>query len=237
MMGCFITQCEDDGSFSATQCHGSTGLCHCVNENGETTLQGTVRGEALECGPTLTACQTKQQQERADCGGMMGCYITQCNDDGSFSVKQCHEGLCHCVNEEGEKMAWGTAARGEELDCESVSTESKTPCQSLKEKEMAECGGRMGCFVTQCEDDGSFSATQCHGSTGLCHCVNELGETTLQATTRGEELDCTQPLGGAKPVGDNDKPAGPEDEEPMSAGGFTMPLYSLCAMLLAAVLA
>ena len=31
---------------------------------------------------------------------------------------------------------------------------------------MAKCGDFVGCFVTLCEDDGSFMARQCHPSTG-----------------------------------------------------------------------
>ena len=34
MIGEFIPQCEDDGSYSPMQCWGSTGYCWCVDENG-----------------------------------------------------------------------------------------------------------------------------------------------------------------------------------------------------------
>lgn len=35
MVGMFVAKCEADGSYSKRQCHGSTGYCHCVNEEGE----------------------------------------------------------------------------------------------------------------------------------------------------------------------------------------------------------
>ena len=34
LMGEFIPQCEDDGSYSPMQCWWSTGYCWCVDENG-----------------------------------------------------------------------------------------------------------------------------------------------------------------------------------------------------------
>ena len=34
MIGEFIPQCEDDGSYSPMQCWGSTGYCWCVDVNG-----------------------------------------------------------------------------------------------------------------------------------------------------------------------------------------------------------
>ena len=56
--------------------------------------------------PTLTACQQRAAKERSECGGI-GCFITQCNDDGTFPSMQCHSssGYCHCEDEDGNKIA------------------------------------------------------------------------------------------------------------------------------------
>ena len=55
---------------------------------------------------TLTACQQRAAKERSECGGI-GCFITQCNDDGTFPSLQCHSssGYCHCEDENGTKIA------------------------------------------------------------------------------------------------------------------------------------
>ena len=34
LIGEFVPQCEEDGSFASTQCWGSTGYCWCVDEYG-----------------------------------------------------------------------------------------------------------------------------------------------------------------------------------------------------------
>ena len=46
-----------------------------------------------------------------------------------------------------------------------------TPCEQAQ----ANATGLIGEFVPQCEEDGSYSSTQCWGSTGDCWCVDEYG--------------------------------------------------------------
>ena len=71
--------------------------------------------------PPMTACQQRAAKERSECGGI-GCFITQCNDDGTFPSMQCHgsTGYCHCEDENGNKIA-GTDHRPFILtiDCDS----------------------------------------------------------------------------------------------------------------------
>ena len=39
--------------------------------------------------------------------------------------------------------------------------------------------GLIGAYIPQCETDGTFSSIQCHGSTGMCWCVDtDTGEPT-----------------------------------------------------------
>ena len=54
LLGAFIPQCTVDGNYETRQCHGSTGHCWCVNEQG-VELQGTRRGpteEPVDCDAT-----------------------------------------------------------------------------------------------------------------------------------------------------------------------------------------
>jgi hypothetical protein len=37
---------------------------------------------------------------------------------------------------------------------------------------------RIGVYVPQCQDDGSYAPLQCWGSVGECWCVNARGERT-----------------------------------------------------------
>ena len=58
--------------------------------------------------------------------------------------------------------------------CGHVCTEGVPPtplCSTLRDGIMN--SSLIGAFVPQCEDDGRFSAVQCHGSTGFCWCVGE----------------------------------------------------------------
>lgn len=34
LVGAFVPQCNDDGTWKHTQCHGSTGYCMCVDDEG-----------------------------------------------------------------------------------------------------------------------------------------------------------------------------------------------------------
>ncbi|MDG2165042.1 MAG: BPTI/Kunitz-type proteinase inhibitor domain-containing protein [Flavobacteriales bacterium] len=50
-------------------------------------------------------------------------------------------------------------------------TDPLSPCQQAQ----LNATGLIGEFVPQCEDDGSYSSTQCWASTGYCWCVDEYG--------------------------------------------------------------
>ncbi|XP_072037590.1 kielin/chordin-like protein [Amphiura filiformis] len=53
-----------------------------------------------------------------------------------------------------------------------------------------------GRFIPQCTETGEYHRRQCHGSTGYCWCVNEIGE-ELEGTRIRGELDC-EPVGDYK---------------------------------------
>ena len=58
LIGEFVPQCEEDGSYASTQCWGSTGECWCVDEYG-IEIPGTISspGQGMpDCASTLDAC-------------------------------------------------------------------------------------------------------------------------------------------------------------------------------------
>ncbi|XP_078697742.1 basement membrane-specific heparan sulfate proteoglycan core protein-like isoform X15 [Branchiostoma floridae x Branchiostoma belcheri] len=79
--------------------------------------------------------------------------------------------------------------------CRDESDESRcgemTKCQTLVETTEP----IPGAYIPQCEEDGSFKTTQCHGSTGYCYCAHPTDGTLYEETGRrsweeGEEHDC-----------------------------------------------
>jgi hypothetical protein len=60
--------------------------------------------------------------------------------------------------------------------CSVAVDQALTPCQLSRAR--VSSGGELrllGQFMAACDDDGGFSARQCHGSTGYCWCVNRAG--------------------------------------------------------------
>ena len=58
-------------------------------------------------------------------------------------------------------------------------------CQAIKDSHNG--SHRIGEYVPQCEEDGRFAAVQCHGSTGLCWCVDpETGKPWGGRMVRGQ---------------------------------------------------
>ena len=48
-LGAFIPRCNEEGYYKATQCHGSTGQCWCVDKYGNE-LAGSRKQGAVNCG-------------------------------------------------------------------------------------------------------------------------------------------------------------------------------------------
>ncbi len=47
-----------------------------------------------------------------------------------------------------------------------------------------------GAFMPQCKENGDFEETQCHGSTGYCWCVDELGNKIEGTSIRFKKPEC-----------------------------------------------
>ena len=50
----------------------------------------------------------------------------------------------------------------------------------------------IGAYVPSCEADGSFSPTQCHGSTGYCWCVDPVSGVPTSDMVRFQHPQCTR---------------------------------------------
>lgn len=116
--------------------------------------------------------------------------IYECPTSTTFGVCLIEE-----VCSEGGSQDCGSPSR---LCCESgcggkVCSEGVVPsplCSALRAKALNASQGLLGALVPQCEDDGSFSATQCWE--GNCWCVNTTtGLATTELTSPGTPLDCS----------------------------------------------
>lgn len=125
LLGYYVVSCSEDGSFSPQQCHPSTGHCWCVSEDGME-LQGTKTppGEPrMPCDAQPKTCSERAILEDNRSGTMMmvGMYIPQCKDDGSYHEKQCwgSTGQCWCVTAEGTEVPYTKRGPGltSQLNC------------------------------------------------------------------------------------------------------------------------
>ena len=49
LLGAFMPQCNEDGTYKEVQCHGSTGYCWCVDEDGTKRQETEVRFKQPTC--------------------------------------------------------------------------------------------------------------------------------------------------------------------------------------------
>jgi hypothetical protein len=186
LIGAYVPQCEEDGSYSTKQCHGSTGTCWCVDENGKQ-IEASVTGpgKELDCAVfSMTACE--KLVYLASKSPVPGAFIPTCDEDGKFAAKQCHPstGYCWCIETDGTTIEESMTKPGQSLEC----TFPLTPCQL----QLQQSTGLLGAYKPQCEADGSYSTIQCHGSTGFCWCVGEDGEEVKGTRVGpGKQPDCS----------------------------------------------
>ncbi|CAH1270241.1 PEBP1 [Branchiostoma lanceolatum] len=95
MPGQFVKQCEEDGSFSTQQCHGSTGFCYCAHPRDGTIYRETGRRGEMEH-DCETFWQTKLCGENShfDTCGHGDCQPT-CENPAPICTQVCIAG-CQC---------------------------------------------------------------------------------------------------------------------------------------------
>ncbi|XP_063804473.1 nidogen-2 [Pseudophryne corroboree] len=115
-IGGFIPECDEEGNYIPRQCHGGTGHCWCVDQNG-VEIAGTRRPHGSgtpQCSipePTQrpqTMCERWKQSLLDHYGGTPSAehYIPQCDAYGDFTPLQCHgnSGYCWCVDKDGREL-------------------------------------------------------------------------------------------------------------------------------------
>ncbi|XP_068447054.1 nidogen-2 [Clinocottus analis] len=216
-VGAYVPQCDDNGQYAATQCHGSTGHCWCVDANGQEragtrTPPGTPHTDCSKPDePQRPKTHCEHHRDGVQTSGpegypAVGAYVPQCDDNGQYRSLQCHgsTGHCWCVDGNGQERAGTrTPAGTPPRDCNRPDEPERpqTHCEHHRERVHASGpeGHPVGAYVPQCDAGGQYTPLQCHGSTGHCWCVDG----------RGQERAGTRTPPGAPPT-DCDKPDEPE---------------------------
>ncbi|XP_048455802.1 uncharacterized protein nid2a isoform X1 [Rhincodon typus] len=199
LVGIHIPECDEEGKFRSVQCHGSTGHCWCVYENGQE-IPGTRTAPGSDpprCGLPAASERPKsaceQHRERLQTQlrlhgsqPLVGIHIPECDEEGNFRPLQCHSssGHCWCVYENGQEIPGTRTPPGTDRpQCGQPATDERprTVCEQYRERLQAELslhGSQplVGAYIPECDEEGKFRPLQCHGSTDYCWCVDERGQ-------------------------------------------------------------
>jgi nidogen (entactin) len=194
MPGRFIPQCTDFGFFEATQCHGSTGQCWCVDPETGKAIDGTAKMHEM---PDCTMCNI-QRAKLLRPTGFVGGFVPVCDEDGLFTSTQHHGSTGHswCVNKyTGEEIETTRTTPGQQpTDCDAAahndaldmhkSLGEKGPCFAKIVEERGSAG-TPGFYTPRCTKNGFYRTEQSHGSTGYTWCVNPTTGAEVPGTRRG----------------------------------------------------
>jgi len=143
----------------------------------------------------LTQCVFGQEREKSECevarekalkSNIVGKLVPNCEASGEYSTLQCHHSskFCQCWTPDGSPI---TTPSRQTKSCECV---SQKLIAENKYKDGSKNGSPpLGLFIPQCDRIGAFAKKQCHGSTGMCWCVDEKGTQTSKDRVRGQ-LSC-----------------------------------------------
>ncbi|XP_034533825.1 nidogen-2 isoform X2 [Notolabrus celidotus] len=213
-LGAFIPQCDSDGQYRSLQCHGSTGHCWCVD------IRGQERAETRTPPGTATKdCDKPDEPERpkTHCEHhrdgvqttspegypIVGAFVPLCDTNGRYVPLQCHgsTGHCWCVDRNGQERSGTRTPPGTTpTDCDKPDEPErpKTHCEHHRDSVQTtspEGYPIIGAYVPQCDANGEYRSSQCHGSSGHCWCVDRTGqERTGTRTPPGTPpRDCDRP--------------------------------------------
>ncbi|XP_066290079.1 zonadhesin-like isoform X3 [Branchiostoma lanceolatum] len=167
MPGQFVKQCEEDGSFSTEQCHGSAGFCYCAHPQDGTIYRETGRrGEMEHDCETYWQIKLCSENSHFDTCGHGDCQPT-CENPAPICTQACITG-CQC--DDGFALHDGTCIPMSQ--CESGEDDSERPGTCPPPLSDAECllprpyitctmdwGGCQRGYV--CCDNGCGGALEC----------------------------------------------------------------------------
>lgn len=187
--GRFHPKCKVDGSYEGSQCLKSSGVCWCVDRDGNE-IPGTRQTGKPNCTMPVSLTPCQKENKRAvtmRSRTVVGLIVPRCLSDGLFDPVQCNNntGFCWCVDKHGSELV-GTRQWGRP-NCTDID-KRVTVCTSRRE----ECldNAPRGHFVPRCKADGSFDDVQCLQATGECWCVDTNGE-EIPGTRSIGKLDCS----------------------------------------------
>ncbi|XP_019716206.1 uncharacterized protein nid2a isoform X9 [Hippocampus comes] len=210
ILGAFIPQCDANGQYTPQQCHGSSGHCWCVDNQGQErpgtrTPPGATPFNCDKQERPQTHCE--QHRDRAQATGpegkpIPGAYIPHCDTNGRYTSQQCHgsTGHCWCVDSHGqERPGTRTPPGTTPIDCERPNQRPKTHCEHHRasvQTTSPEGYPLVGAFVPQCDAHGQYTPQQCHGSIGQCWCVDSNGQERAGTRTPSgvPPVDCDAPV-------------------------------------------
>ncbi|KAK7893402.1 hypothetical protein WMY93_022554 [Mugilogobius chulae] len=131
VVGAYVPQCDENGQYLSQQCHGSTGHCWCVDSSGQErsgtrTSPGTPRVDCdrpVEPSRPKTHCEHHRdsvQTTTPEGHPIVGAYVPQCDENGHYSLQQCHgsTGHCWCVDSTGQERPGTRSSPGTpRVDC------------------------------------------------------------------------------------------------------------------------
>uniref|UniRef100_A0A3P8TJB9 Nidogen 2 n=1 Tax=Amphiprion percula TaxID=161767 RepID=A0A3P8TJB9_AMPPE len=188
VVGAYVPQCDAEGQYIPLQCHGSSGHCWCVDNNGQEragtrTPPGTQPKDCDKPERPKTHCE--HHRERAQGYPVVGAYVPQCDAEGQYISRQCHgsTGHCWCVDSRGQERAGTRTPPGAaRVDCDrpvsvGPTLRPESVCERWRASLIEHYGGQPAPqqYVPQCEPDGQFSPVQCYGETTYCWCVDQDG--------------------------------------------------------------
>uniref|UniRef100_A0A673BJ85 Nidogen 2a (osteonidogen) n=1 Tax=Sphaeramia orbicularis TaxID=375764 RepID=A0A673BJ85_9TELE len=174
--------CVDVDECSTSPCHINA---RCINGLGsfQCQCQPGFYGDGFSCLQQngLPKSQCEQHRDSLQKGyPIVGAFVPQCDGNGQYAPLQCHgsSGHCWCVDSTGqERPGTRTPPGTPPTDCSQV--RPKTHCELHRDSVQTtspEGYPIPGAFVPQCDANGEYTPQQCHGSTGHCWCVDNVGQ-------------------------------------------------------------
>uniref|UniRef100_A0A4Q8K8D1 U23-Hexatoxin-Hc1a_1 n=1 Tax=Hadronyche cerberea TaxID=1107879 RepID=A0A4Q8K8D1_HADCE len=96
-----IPKCDENGDFEALQCFEGSKFCMCWTPSGHHVEGPSIHIKTCDC------ISHRERQLEYTRKGMIGTFVPQCKEDGTYAPLQCHgsTGLCWCADEKGNRLS------------------------------------------------------------------------------------------------------------------------------------